>query len=900
MKQFVYYFGADKNEAGGLTKKELGGKGANLAVMAGLGIPVPPGIIITTEACNDYQKGNDFPEGMMQQVKEKMQLVHAATGKTFGDPEKPLLVSVRSGAPVSMPGMMDTVLNLGLNEKTMEGLLKQTGNERFVADSYRRFIQMFSNVVLNISHEKFEKILEGHKARLGVKLDTELNAAALKAIAADYRAMVKSESGEDFPEDPHVQLEKAIEAVFRSWNNERAIIYRQMNGIPSDLGTAVNVQSMVFGNMGDDSGTGVAFTRNPSTGERKFYGEFLMNAQGEDVVAGIRTPLPISELARVMPPVYEQLNEIQARLENHFQDMQDIEFTIEQGKLYLLQTRNGKRTGFAALKIAVDLVKEGKIDSKKALLMVEPESLPSLLAPVFDAGEKAVAVNSGKLLAKGLNAGPGAASGKVVFTAEEAVRLARKKEKTLLVRLETSPEDIAGMEASEGILTARGGMTSHAAVVARGMNKPCVVGCPSLHFQEHGHHTELYIQKPDGTRIAVNEGDYLSIDGSTGEVIAGALATKPSEVWQVLHGELDESQSEIARDFRQFMSWAEEYKTLAVRANADIPRDAKAARLFGAQGIGLCRTEHMFFDPERIVSMQEMILADSTEEREKALAKLLPFQRSDFLGLFEAMNGYPVTIRLLDPPLHEFLPHDEDSIKELASKLNVAPQKVQDRVVQLAESNPMLGHRGCRLGITYPEITRMQVRAVIEAAIEAKAKGISIHPEIMVPLVGHVKELRLQKEVIRSVADQVMKEKGMTVDYMVGTMIEVPRAAVTADAIAEEAEFFSFGTNDLTQTTLGFSRDDSDSFMREYLRREVYERNVFQSIDQEGVGSLVKLAIEKGKKARPGIKLGVCGEHGGDPQSIKFFNGLGLNYVSCSPFRVAVAVHAAAKAALQK
>lgn len=898
MSQYVYFFGDGQAEGGHLTKKELGGKGANLSEMAKLGIPVPPGVVISTEACNLYSKTGGFPEGLMDQVREKLKLVNQATGKEFGNPEQPLLVSVRSGAPVSMPGMMDTILNLGINEETMKGMIKLTGNERFVHDSFRRFIQMFGNVVLGIAHEKFEKILEGHKHKKGVEHDTELDSADLLAIAGDYRAMVKQETGEEFPMDPEQQLVKAIEAVFASWNNDRAIHYRQMNGISSDLGTAVNVQSMVFGNMGDDSGTGVAFTRNPSTGEKKFYGEFLTNAQGEDVVAGIRTPRPIAELESLMPDVYKHLFEVQERLENHFGDMQDIEFTIQEKKLYMLQTRNGKRTGFAALKIAVDMVREGKTDKKKALTLVDPESIPSLLAPIFDSAEKTKAINDGRLMTKGLNAGPGAASAEVVFSAEKAVEKARKKQKTLLVRLETSPEDIAGMEAAEGILTARGGMTSHAAVVARGMNKPCVVGCHDLQFSEENGLTKLMVKKSDGTKVEVKEGDHISIDGSTGEVISGPLNTLPSEVWQVLHGDLDENQSELAKDFKEFMSWAEDVKKLKVRANADTPRDAETARIFGAQGIGLCRTEHMFFGGERIVAMQEMIVAESLAAREKALAKLLPYQREDFIGLFKAMAGFPVTIRLLDPPLHEFLPHDEAGIKDLAGKLRVSVEDLSNRVADLSESNPMLGHRGCRLGITYPEITAMQVRAIIEAAIELNKNGMSIEPEIMVPLVGNVKELELQKKVIDDTAKKVMEEKGMQVPYMVGTMIEVPRAAVTANQIASVAQFFSFGTNDLTQTTLAFSRDDADKFLREYSKREIYERNVFQTVDQDGVGEMVRIAMEKGRSTRPDIKLGVCGEHGGDPSSIYFFHKLGLDYVSCSPFRVAVARLSAARANL--
>ncbi len=835
----------------------------------------------------------------MDQVHKKMEEVHKITGKVFGDAEKPLLVSVRSGAPISMPGMMDTILNLGMNESTIQGMIKLTGNERFVYDSYRRFIQMFGNVVLGIKHEKFEHALHAQKEKRGVKHDTELDVSDLQEVIKAYRMIVKETTGEEFPDDVQQQLIKAVEAVFASWNNERAIVYREIHSIPSDLGTAVTIQSMVFGNMGEDSGTGVAFTRNPSTGERKFYGEYLMNAQGEDVVAGIRTPQPISNLEQTNADVYRQLVDIQSRLENHFKDMQDIEFTIEKGKLYMLQTRNGKRTGFASLRIAVDMVQEGFIDKKTALMRVDPESVPSLLAPIFNPEEKNKAVAAGKVITQGLNAGPGAASAVVVFTPEEALVRTRKKERVLLVREETSPEDIAGMEVAEGILTARGGMTSHAAVVARGMNKPCVVGCSDLHFYKEGDTQAIRVTNEKGETITIKEGDQISIDGSTGDVIQGHLETHPSEIWQVLHGELDEKNSKIAQDFKLFMGWVDEVRKLKVRTNADTPRDARAARLFGAEGIGLCRTEHMFFEGERIVAMQEMILADTVEDREKALAKLLPYQKEDFIGLFEVMNGLPVTIRLLDPPLHEFIPHEEHHIVELAGKLNLSVDKVRDRVHELQESNPMLGHRGCRLGITYPEITRMQARAIFEAACEVKARGMDILPEVMVPLVGNVKELHLQRTIIDDTAKLVMGEKNCQFNYMVGTMIEVPRAAVTADEIADEAQFFSFGTNDLTQTTLAFSRDDADRFLRHYIRQEIYDRNPFQTIDQNGVGKMVQMAMEKGRQTRPDIKLGVCGEHGGDPRSIKFFHKIGLNYVSCSPFRVAVARLSAARAELE-
>jgi pyruvate,orthophosphate dikinase len=896
MSQYVYFFGEGRSDVPALDKKLLGGKGANLCEMSQLGIPVPPGLVITTDACKRYTKDQQMPAGLMDEVMVRMDQLNSSTGKTFGNPDRPLLVSVRSGAPVSMPGMMDTILNLGLNSETLEGMVRSTGNERFVCDSYRRFIQMYGDVVLGLAHHDFEHILNDVKRSVGAAQDTDLRAGDLRDIIRQYKELVKRTIGREFPEDVQEQLRGSIEAVFRSWLNERAIVYRRLNHISDDLGTAVNVQAMVFGNMGDTSGTGVAFTRNPSTGERRFYGEYLMNAQGEDVVAGIRTPFPIARLATDMPDVYAQLDEVQKRLESHYHDMQDLEFTIQDRKLYMLQTRSGKRTGVAALRMAVEMREEGLIDAKTALLRVDPESIPSMLAPVFDPEEKSKAIKEKRYLTKGLNAGPGAASGVVVFDSWNAQNRKLKGEKTILVRMETSPEDIAGMEAAEGILTARGGMTSHAAVVARGMNKPCVVGCSALHVEERS--AFMAVATEDGRSIIVREGEFISIDGSTGEVLLGSVKTRPSEIQQVLDGEISEESSMVARYFKKYMSWTDEHRTLQIRTNADTPRDARIARIFGAQGIGLCRTEHMFFEGERISAMQEMILADTVQAREAALAKLLPYQRDDFTGIFEAMEGLPVTIRLLDPPLHEFIPHDEGHQGELAHKSGVSLEKIRLRVEALKEQNPMLGHRGCRLGITFPEITRMQVRAIMEAVVAVKKKGKSVYPEIMVPLVGHVKELRHQKELIDQTAAAVMREANTRIDYMVGTMIEVPRAALVANEIAEEAKFFSFGTNDLTQMGMGFSRDDADKFLRDYLRLGIYERNPFQSIDQEGVGQLIKIAIEKGRQARPDIKLGICGEHGGDPTSIIFFHKLGLNYVSCSPFRVAVARAAAARAAL--
>jgi len=854
----------------------LGGKGANLAEMTRLGFPVPQGFTVTTEACTRYYNdGKVIGEDILAQIEEKLAETEKIVGKKFGDVNNPFLVSVRSGARVSMPGMMDTILNLGLNDEVVEGLAKLTNNERFAYDSYRRFIQMFSDVVMEVPKSKFEKVIDEMKEAKGVTLDTELDANDLKEMVVRFKKIFKEEKGFDFPQDPKQQLIEAIKAVFRSWDNPRAIVYRRMNDIPSDWGTAVNVQAMVFGNMGNDSGTGVAFTRNPATGEKVLYGEFLMNAQGEDVVAGIRTPQPISQLKEVMPEVYDQFVEIAKKLEDHYKDMQDMEFTIEKGKLYMLQTRNGKRTAAAALKIAVDLVNEGMISKEEALLKVDPKQLDALLHPTFEPN----ALKKAKVIAKGLPASPGAASGKIYFTAEEAKAAAEAGNKVVLVRLETSPEDIEGMVAAEGILTGRGGMTSHAAVVARGMGTCCVAGCSDIKINEE----EKYFVTKDGLRF--NEGDYISLDGSTGNVYGEAIATQ---------------EAQLTGDFATFMSWADEVRTLKVRANADIPRDAKTAFNFGAEGIGLCRTEHMFFDEDRIPAVREMIVAKTEEQRRKALDKLLPMQRGDFECLFREMKGYPVTIRFLDPPLHEFLPHEDEDIAALAKEMGISFEELKETVNNLQEFNPMMGHRGCRLAVSYPEIAEMQTRAVIEAAINVNKEGMNVVPEIMIPLVGDVKELKYVKEVVVKTADSVIKEAGVHLEYKVGTMIEVPRAAVTADEIAKEAEFFSFGTNDLTQMTYGFSRDDAGKFLNDYYDKKIFESDPFAKLDQNGVGKLVEMATKLGRSTRPDIKLGICGEHGGDPSSVEFCHNVGLNYVSCSPFRVPIARLAAAQARVKE
>ena len=882
VKKLVYFFGNGKADGTGTMKDLLGGKGAGLAEMTNAGVPVPPGFTITTEVCNlFYDLGKRVPEGLDGEMRDYMKKMEDALGGKFkfGDHDRPLLVSVRSGSKFSMPGMMDTVLNLGLNDKTIQGLIRMSGNERFAWDAYRRFIQMFGNVVMGVEKDAFEHVIHEVKKKRKLKLDIDLTAEDLKGLVAKFKARVKQIEKREFPQDVWEQLIMARDAVFNSWNNPRAITYRKLNDIPGNLGTAVNVQAMVFGNMGDTSATGVGFTRDPSMGAKVFYGEYLTNAQGEDVVAGTRTPHPIIDLEKEMPEVYKQLRDITNRLERHYRDVQDFEFTVQEGKLFMLQTRTGKRTAHAAVKIAVDMVQEGLISREEAVLRVEPASLDQFLHPVIDPKAKV------EVIAKGLPASPGAASGKVVFTADEAVRLA-KKEKVILVRPETTPDDIHGMDAAKGILTARGGMTSHAAVVARGMGKPCVAGCESIRV-------DLKAEKFFVGKYTVKVGDFITIDGGTGRVIIGKVQTKDPEV---------------SGDFGTLMKWADEFRTMGVRANADIPRDARMARQFGAEGIGLCRTEHMFFAEDRLPIVQQMILATTTEAREKFLSKLLPMQRSDFKGLFETMAGLPVTIRLLDPPLHEFLPKREDLMVEIAvmqakkaSKAVVAKkEKLLHRVEELHEFNPMLGHRGCRLGIVYPEITRMQARAIIEAACELAKKGKKVVPEIMVPLVGMKKELEHQKELIKRTADEVMQKKGVKIEYLVGTMIELPRAALVADEIAKDAEFFSFGTNDLTQTTFGFSRDDAAKFIYHYTDNGIMEKDPFQTLDIEGVGQLVKMGVTKGRSTRKDLKVGICGEHGGDPASVEFCFKIGLNYVSCSPFRVPIARLAAAQAKLKE
>jgi pyruvate, orthophosphate dikinase len=869
MTKFVYLF----READGKDKAKFGGKGANLAEMTKLGMPVPPGFTITTEACTAYYKdGKKINSEINEEIFKTLAILEKETDKKFGSIENPFLVSVRSGARASMPGMMDTILNLGLNDISVEGLARLTDNPRFAYDCYRRFIQMYSDVVIGIGKNFFEKIIDDLKLSRGVKLDTDLKTEDLKELVSRFKAFYKKSQGQEFPQDPKVQLVGAVEAVFRSWDNPRANVYRRMNNIPSDWGTAVNVQSMVFGNMGDTSGTGVAFTRNPSTGEKKLYGEYLMNAQGEDVVAGIRTPSTIDHLKVTNAEVYNQFVEIANKLEKYFHDMQDMEFTIERGKLYMLQTRNGKRTAQAAVRVAVELVEEGLCSQKEALLKIEPKQLDDLLHPTFSASE----LKKWSPIASGLPASPGAASGKIAFSAEEAKIRTQAGEKVVLVRLETSPEDIEGMHCSEGILTARGGLTSHAAVVARGMGTCCVSGCGELIINE-----EEKTLTVNGKKYGPD--DVISIDGSTGNIYAGTIPTVNAE---------------ISGHFRTIMDWANATRTLKVRANADNPKDAKTAYEFGAQGIGLCRTEHMFFEETRIKSVREMIIADTEEARRKALAKLLPMQREDFIGIYKEMNGNPVTIRFLDPPLHEFLPHKDTEMVELAKDLGVSFEKVKETVESLKESNPMLGHRGCRLAVTFPEIAEMQTRAVIEAAIAVNKEGGNVKAEIMIPLVGEVKELAFVKGVVVETAEKVMKEAGTKVEYSVGTMIEIPRAAITADKIATEADFFSFGTNDLTQMTFGFSRDDAGKFLPFYYGKRIFESDPFQRLDVNGVGELVKLASEKGRATNPKIKLGICGEHGGDPYTIEFCHSIGLNYVSCSPFRVPIAILAAAQAAI--
>ena len=885
MAKYVYFFGDGNAEGRGDMKNLLGGKGANLAEMTSIGLPVPAGFTVTTEVCTEYTRNNrQYPDGLEAEIEEHLARVEQLMGKKFGDSTNPLLVSVRSGARASMPGMMDTVLNLGLNDETVQGVIEQSSDPRFAYDSYRRFIQMYSNVVLGMDADILEHLLETLKERRGVELDTQLTADDLKDLVKQFKVKVKEELGREFPLDPKEQLWGAIGAVFGSWMNPRAVTYRRLNEIPTEWGTAVNVQSMVFGNMGDDCATGVAFTRDPSTGENYFYGEYLVNAQGEDVVAGTRTPQPINKakhqpgdlpaMEDVMPAAYAQLVEIRDRLEQHYKDMQDIEFTIEKGKLYMLQTRTGKRTAKAAVKIAVDMVAEGLITDKEAVLRMAPAQLDQLLHPSLDPqAEKTV-------VAKGLPASPGAASGEVVFSADEAEEAAKIGLKVILVRIETSPEDIHGMHAARGILTARGGMTSHAAVVARGMGKCCVSGCGDIKVD----YASQQFTARDGQ--VFKKGDVITLDGSTGEVMRGEVPTvKP----------------ELTGEFGQLMAWVDQYRRMRVRTNADTPHDSQVARDFGAEGIGLCRTEHMFFEGDRIMAVREMILSADQEGRKRALEKILPMQRSDFLGIFKVMKGLPVTIRLLDPPLHEFLPHSDEELEELAREMKVPAQTLKAKVDSLHEFNPMLGHRGCRLAVTYPEIYDMQVRAIMEAACELiKDEGYEIVPEIMIPLVGEVKELAILRANAVRVADEVIAEYGIEVSYLIGTMIELPRAALTADAIAGEAEFFSFGTNDLTQTTYGLSRDDSGKFLPFYVEQEIFPNDPFVAIDQAGVGELVRMGCEKGRATRPDIKLGICGEHGGEASSVKFCHRIGLDYVSCSPYRVPIARLAAAQAALEE
>jgi pyruvate,orthophosphate dikinase len=899
MKKYVYFFGKGKAEGRAEMKALLGGKGANLAEMINIGLPVPAGFTISTEVCTYYYANKlKYPTSLQGEVKKALKRVESAMGAKFGDPKNPLLVSVRSGARASMPGMMDTILNLGLNDTVAEGLVAKTKNPRFVFDSYRRFVQMYGDVVLGLKPvhkdeiDPFEVIIEAKKKARGVHLDTDLSADDMKELVGLFKAAIKEKTGHDFPQDPLKQMWGAVSAVFGSWNNERAIAYRKMYDIPESWGTAVNVQSMVFGNMGEDSGTGVAFTRDAATGENIFYGEFLMNAQGEDVVAGTRTPLPISRLAEDDPRIYKQLDGIRKKLEKHYRDMMDVEFTIQQGTLYMLQCRVGKRTAFAAIRTAVEMVGEKLITDKEALDRIEPDQLNQLLRPIFDLKEKDAAVKGGRLLAKGLNAGPGAATGRIVFNAPDAEEWKSRGELVILTRIETSPEDIKGMNAAEGILTARGGMTSHAALVARQMGKVCVAGCSTLEI-DYTTHTMVVKGK------TLKEGDWISIDGSTGEVIEGKLPTKPSEVLQVLVDRtLDPKDAPVYQMYDKVMQWADKYRRLKIRTNADQPDQAGNAIAFGAEGIGLCRTEHMFFGEGKIGPMREMILADTLDARKAALAKLLPLQREDFEGIFVAMNGRPVTIRTIDPPLHEFVPHDEKAQRELAAQMGISYEKVHARVEGLHEFNPMLGFRGCRLGIIFPEITEMQSRAIFEAAANVQQRGIKVEPEVMIPLVGNVNELANQTKIVRKAAVDVMKEKGVKFPYLVGTMIEIPRGALTADEIGAVAEFFSFGTNDLTQTTLGVSRDDAARFLVPYVEQEIFPKDPFEVLDRVGVGSLMKIAIEKGRGVHPGLKIGICGEHGGEPSSVEFCHQIGLNYVSCSPFRVPIARLAAARAAL--
>jgi pyruvate,orthophosphate dikinase len=896
----VYYFGDGHADGAGSMKPLLGGKGANLHEMTRIGLPVPPGFTITTEVCTYfYDHERSYPPQLEAEVAAALAKVEKSAGKKLGDKEKPLLVSVRSGARDSMPGMMDTILNLGMNEEVVEVVAKKTNNPRFAYDSYRRFLQMYGDVVMGVQkrpdedHEPFESVIEHLKDQRYGKHDfpdVKLTAADLKELVKRFKALIKERTGKSVPQDAHEQLLGAVSAVFGSWMNDRAIVYRQKYDIPDEWGTAVNVQAMVFGNLGETSATGVAFTRDPASGERVFYGEYLINAQGEDVVAGVRTPHPIAQLAQEMPAAHKALMKFRAQLEKHFKDMQDLEFTVEDKKLFILQTRNGKRTGHAAVRIAVEMVDERLITKKEAVRRVPADSLAHLLAPIFDRKSASQA----KKIGSGLPAGPGAASGHVVFSAEDAVARSEKGEKVVLARIETSPEDLRGMIAAEGILTSRGGVSSHAALVARQMGKVCVCGATGIHIDY-----EKRTLSANG--VTLKQGDYISIDGTTGEVFVGEVATAPSEIVQVLvDGSLDSRKSATYQQYSRLIGWADSWRRLDVRTNADTPEQVKNAIAFGAQGIGLCRTEHMFFEGDRIDAMREMILAESREARVKALAKLLPYQRHDFAGIYGALKGLPATIRFLDPPLHEFLPHDKEQQLDLARKLGVSVEQIARRVQELHEFNPMLGHRGCRLGIVYPEISEMQARAIFEAAAEVQDKGIKVRPEIMIPLVGFPRELKLQIEIVRRVAEKVAREKKTKFHYLVGTMIEIPRAALVADEIARDAEFFSFGTNDLTQTTLGMSRDDSGSFLPAYAELDIVDANPFASIDQKGVGRLMEITRDLGRKTRPDIKLGICGEHGGEPTSVKFCHRLGLDYVSCSPFRIPIARLAAAQAALEK
>ncbi|OPL20107.1 MAG: pyruvate, phosphate dikinase [Candidatus Aegiribacteria sp. MLS_C] len=918
--KYVFFFGGDRTEGDRSQKELLGGKGANLAEMTRLGLPVPPGFTISTQACAAYYSEGirgAWPEGLEEEVREKLALLEEITGKEFGKGEDPLLVSVRSGAAVSMPGMMDTVLNLGMNRKSIESLISRTGNPRFVWDAYRRFIQMFGDVVMGIPHHSFEEALEVIKSRRGLELDTELTTEDLKAVVESFREIYDREIGEHFPEEPWEQLKLSIDAVFGSWNNNRAIRYREINGITGLFGTAVNVQTMVFGNMGDSSGTGVCFTRDPASGENEFYGEYLMNAQGEDVVAGIRTPKPISTLRDVNEKAYSELLAIRSRLEEHYLDMQDVEFTIQDGKLYILQTRAGKRTVFAALNIAVDMVREGLIDEKTALMRVPTGSFNQLFAPVLGRESKKQA----QYLTTGLSASPGGACGRAVFSADDAEEWAARNENVILCRKETSPEDIGGMSVAKGIITSRGGMTSHAAVVARGMGTPCVAGASDLSVDS----TAKRIKCGD---VLIREGDVIALDGFTGEVFAGEVKVKPSEILTISSGEGEPADSRLYMNYSQLMEWADKYRRLGVRTNAETVRDTTVAVNFGAQGIGLCRTEHMFFGEDRIVSFRKLILvadevkklreqidardgdtsdleeqlADPLEDYNEALNELLPLQKGDFAGIFRVLDGRPCTIRLLDPPLHEFLPHDDAGQREMAENMGVPVEKIRRTVEKLHEFNPMLGHRGCRLGLTYPEVSDMQVLAIMEAAIEVKAGGKEVRPEIMIPLVGHPEELRIARERAQKVIDDLLKKEGLPadhIDYRIGTMIEIPRAVMDAARIAEYADFFSFGTNDLTQMACGFSRDDAGAFLDDYVRMGIYDVDPFTTIDVSGVGRFVEMGVREGRKTRPDLKIGVCGEHGGDPGSIRFFNGAGLDYVSCSPFRVPVARLAAAQAIIE-